>query len=123
MNLTVFSDVDNVHSSGCVDTDDISVVRFIRDHEHWTRDQVFSVLVIDNERFDRCLARARLFPLSESSVREYIRQNPFCGAADLLAQFSLSRTEYDTSYRKIHVDELSRVEERIREEKFSLMNL
>ncbi len=99
MNLTVFSDVDNVHSSGCVDTDDISVVRFIRDHEHWTRDQVFSVLVIDNERFDRCLARARLFPLSESSVREYIRQNPTCGAADLLAQFSLSRSEYEASYQ------------------------
>ena len=88
----------------CRDTDDVSVVRFIRDHEDWTRDQVCSVLVIDNERFDRCLARARLFPLSESSVREYIRQNPFCGAADLLAQFSLSRTEYDTSYRQIHVD-------------------
>ena len=72
--------------------------------------------MIDNERFDRCLARARLFPLSESSVREYIRQNPFCGATDLLAQFSLSRSEYETSYRQIHVDELSRVEERIREE-------
>ncbi len=71
-----------------------------------------SVLVIDNERFDGCLTRARLFPLSESSVREYIRQNPLCGATDLLAQFSLSRTEYD---RQIHVDELSRVEELIRD--------
>ncbi len=99
----------------CRDTDDVSVVRFIRDHEHRTRDQVCSVIVIDNKRFDRCLARARLFPLSESSVREYIRQNPFCGATDLLAQFSLSRSEYEASYRRIHVDELSRVEERIRD--------
>jgi hypothetical protein len=98
----------------CRDTDDKSVVRFIRDHEDWTRDQVCFLLVIDNERFDRCLARARLFPLSESSVREYIRQNPFCGAADLQAQFSLSRSEYE-SYRQIHVDELFRVEERIRD--------
>jgi len=99
----------------CRDTDDVSVVRFIRDHEHRTRDQVCSVIVIDNGRLDRCLARTRLFPLSESSVREYIRQNPFCGATDLLAQFSLSRSEYEACYRQIHVDELSRVEERIRD--------
>ncbi len=90
------------------------MVRFICDYEHLPRDQLCSVLVIDIERFDRCLARARLLPLSESSVREYIRQNPFCGAADLQAQFSLSWSEYE-SYRQIHVDELFRVEERIRD--------
>ena len=39
----------------CRDTDDKSVVHFIRDHEDWTRDQVCFVLMIDNERFDRVL--------------------------------------------------------------------
>jgi hypothetical protein len=74
----------------CRDTDDVYVVRFIRGHEHWTRDQVCFLLVIDNERFDRCLARARLFPLSESSVREYPSESFLWGCRPSGSIFSVA---------------------------------